>query len=368
MRRPLSFILRAEQLDARIVPIVSSGGFGIGSFVTTPTPAATFAIAPAFGSSQVQVFNPDGTPGLNFAAYDPGYTGGTFVASGDVTRDGVNDVVTSTDAGGTANIRVFDGRTGGLVSSFFAYPEGFTGGANVAVGDVNGDGFADVVTGVGSGGGPNVRVFSGFQLLRGNTSLAPVAAGGALLASFFAYPEAFTGGVRVAVGNVDGDRFADVIVGAGAGGGPNVRTFSGLQLSGGNTSLATFASGGMLLNSFFALPDTFTGGTFVSAGDVNGDGLSDIMIGVGPGGGPNVRAFDARTTTQLRSFFPLSSTLTGGVRVAGSDVNGDGISDFVVGSGPGSRSFASVFSGVDGSALMSPFAPFGASTVGVNVG
>src|SRR5438477_54410 len=79
--------------------------------------------------------------------------------------------------------------------------------------DVDADGFADIVVGAGAGGGPHVQVVSG--------------ATGAGLASFFAYSTAFTGGVQVAAGDIDGDGKADIITGAGAGGGPHVQVFSG---------------------------------------------------------------------------------------------------------------------------------------------
>jgi hypothetical protein len=91
-----------------------------------------------------------------------------------------------------------------------------------------------------------------------------------MLADFMAYNPAFAGGVRVAAGDVDGDGSADVITGAGAGGGPHVRIFSGQNLP-------------QVLNEFFAFNDNVTGGIFVAATDTNGDGLAEILVGTGPG-------------------------------------------------------------------------------------
>src|SRR5205085_605058 len=124
-----------------------------------------------------------------------------------------NPIVIAADAGGAPQVRVFDAATKAPQLDFQAYDAGFTGGVRVAVGDVNGDGRADIVAGAGAGGGPNVRVFSGFD--------------GSLLCNFMAFDPLFTGGVSVGGGDVNGDGFGDVLTGAGAGGGPNVRAYSG---------------------------------------------------------------------------------------------------------------------------------------------
>ena len=85
----------------------------------------------------------------------------------------------------------------------------------------------------------------------------------------------------MAAGDVNGDGHADIITGAGAGGGPHVSVFSGTDLS--------------ILASFFAYDPAFTGGVTVAAGDVNGDGLADIVTGAGAGGGPHVECSAAPT-------------------------------------------------------------------------
>lgn len=111
----------------------------------------------------------------------PAFLGGVRPAVGDVDGDGYPDVVVAQGSGG-ATVSVFDGRTGQPGLSFTAYA-GFTGGASVAVGDVDGDGRGEIVTGAGAGGGPHVRVFDGRT--------------GAELQSLFAYEESFRGGGRV---------------------------------------------------------------------------------------------------------------------------------------------------------------------------
>lgn len=228
-----------------------------------------------------------GTALITPAGLRGGFTGGVYVASGDVNGDGYSDIIVAADAGGGPQVMVFDGRTGSLLRSFFAFSPGFTGGVRVAASDLNGDGLADIITAAGKGGGPQVTVYDG--------------ATGGILTSFFAMPPGFTGGITVAVGDVNGDGRLDIITGAGPGGGPQVTVFDGLSQN--------------ILTSYYAFSPSFTGGVRVGARDVNGDGRADILTAAGKGGGPQITAFDSSTLAVLSSFFAYNPGFTGGVFV-----------------------------------------------------
>ena len=288
--------------------------------VTVPVPVPAPAVTPppsglAVGGSG-QVTGLDGTLAsvLSRRPFGAGFAGEVRVARADVTGDGVADFITAAGAGGGPRVLVFDGKTGGIVRDFMAYPEQFTGGVFVAGGDIDGDGFADIVTGAGGGGGTNVRAFSGKD--------------GTLIRSFFVYDPRYIGGVTVAVGDVTGDGFADIVTGTTAGGGPNVRVFDGQT--------------NQLVRSFFAYDQGFTGGVFVAAGDLDGNGFAEIVTGTGAGGGPNVRAFDGQTNALRNSFLVGEAGYTGGVRVGAQDLDNDGRADLLFGFGSGGGNRAQV--------------------------
>ncbi len=277
---------------------------------------------------------------LSFLAFDQSFQGGVRVAAGDLDGDGVQDIIAAAGPGGGPHVRAFSGRDYHELASFFAYDATFSSGVFVASGDVNGDGHDDIITGADAGAGPHVKVFSGLDLT--------------LFDSFFAYGPGFAGGVRVAAGDVDGDGHADIITGAGAGGGPHVKVFSG--------------QGGAELASFFAYDAGFTNGVFVAAGDVNGDGHADIITGAGAGGGPHVKAFNGQGQSELASFFAFDASFTGGVFVAATDANGDGRADIVTGAGPGGGPEVRIFDGLADKSIDSFFAYESAFTDGVFVG
>ena len=83
-----------------------------------------------------------------------------------------------------------------------------------------------------------------------------------------------------------------------------------------------------------------------TAGDVTGDGVTDFIVGAGPGGGPHVKVFDGATGARVTSFyaFPVEEFDCGSA-VAVQDVDGDGVLDVVCGAGAGSRPLVTVYTG-----------------------
>ncbi|MFO0938000.1 MAG: FG-GAP-like repeat-containing protein [Gemmataceae bacterium] len=127
---------------------------------------------------------------------------------------------------------------------------------------------------------------------------------------------------------------------------------------------------GSTLRDFFVYESSFTGGVYVSTGDVNGDGKDDIITGTGNGGGPRVRVLDGATlgANTLQDFFAYESSFRGGVQVAAGDISGDGRDDIVTGTGVGGGPRVEVFDSVDHSVIRNFFAYDASFRDGVNVG
>ena len=118
---------------------------------------------------------------------------------------------------------------------------------------------------------------------------------------------------------------------------------------------------------FNAYAVAFTGGVNVAAGDTNFDGLDDIVTGPGRGGGPQVRIFDAVDHARIANFYAYDQKFSGGVSVATGDLDGDGDSELITGSGPGGGPQVRVFDEL-GTRLASFFAYDSKFTGGVFVG
>jgi len=247
-----------------------------------------------------------------FLAYPAGFRGGVYVGSGEFTGDWISEVITGAGPGGGPAVGVWRD-TGVQLGGFMAFPVGFHGGVRVTSGRVEPSGPRDVITAAGPGGGPAVEVFH---------------TDGSLVRGFYAYDVAFNGGVWVASGNVNPVSPSDEIVtGAGEGGGPHLRIFS-------NT--------GSPIGGFMAYPTAFHGGVHVASGDVDGDGVEEIITGAGPGGGPQVNVFKLNGQL-IGSFMAYAPGFLGGVYV-GTVPSPDGKTKWIItGAGEGGGTQARVF-------------------------
>src|SRR5690606_15300869 len=148
----------------------------------------------------------DGVTGeelLNVFAFEESFRGGVFVASGDLDDDGFADIIITPDLGGGPRVRVISGRTGGTVADFFGIEDpNFRGGARAALGDLNGDRVTDLLVAVGFGGGPRVAAFDGARLFG---AVPPGFVPPKLFGDLFAFEETLRNGVFAAAGDLDGD-------------------------------------------------------------------------------------------------------------------------------------------------------------------
>lgn len=260
--RPLEQIYKATYLNGAFARIFSANGSvkrnGFFAYDAVGRGGSRVHVADVDGDgvdetvvadqTRVTVYAQDGTTRVSFAPYTDAYRSGITLAVGDMEGDGTVEIVTGTEGGGGAQIRIFNGNGTLINPGFFAYDPAFRGGVSVALGDLNGDGTKEIIAGAGAGGGPHVRVFN-----KDGRVINP---------GFFAYAESFRGGVNVAAGDLDGDGTDEIVAGAGAGGGPHVRVFD---------------RNGNQRAQFFAFEASGTDGVEVAASDLDLDGRAEII-------------------------------------------------------------------------------------------
>jgi uncharacterized delta-60 repeat protein len=150
----------------------------------------------------------------------------------------------------------------------------------------------------------------------------------------------FTGAARTATADVTGDGVLDFVVGPGPGGGPNVVVYDGKT--------------GAKVADLNAFETSFTGGVFVAAADLNGDGKAEVVVTPDQGGGPVVVIYDGarlasgqNEAAQLTRFLGIEdANFRGGARASAGDTNGDGTADLQVAAGFGGGPRVAVYDGL----------------------
>jgi uncharacterized delta-60 repeat protein len=263
---------------------------GVADLVVGTGPGRATQVRVLDGKDQRELFSVD--------PFEASFTGGVYVAAGDVNGDGKADLVITPDEGGGPRCRVFDGGNKfALLADFFGIEDpNFRGGARSAIGDVNGDGVGDLVVAAGFQGGPRVAAFSGKSLATGPVKL---------FNDFFAFEQTLRNGVFIAAGDVNGDGFADIIAGGGPGGGPRVTAFCA-------TCLINSGGGSLVpLANFFGGDEASRGGIRVAVKNLDDDNRADLVVGAGNG----VIGYLGKTITPSNSPPPEFELSTDGVFV-----------------------------------------------------
>ncbi len=268
---------------------------GIADIIAGTGPGRATRVVVLDGVTQKQLFAVD--------PFEASFTGGVYVAAGDMNSDGVPDLAITPDEGGGPRVDMYSGNGFGKIVSFFGIDDvNFRGGARASVADMTGDGVGDLIVVAGFGGGPRVAAFDGTTLSKTPEKI---------FGDFFAFEQTLRNGIFVTAGDLNGDGFADLIAGGGPGGGPRVLVFDGKSLlSNQYVNLANFFGGD---------PDS-RGGIRLAVKDLDGDNRADLVVGSGSGAGSRVTAYLGKNiapagTPPAALDFDSFAGFTGGVFV-----------------------------------------------------
>ncbi|MEA3249835.1 MAG: FG-GAP-like repeat-containing protein [Patescibacteria group bacterium] len=166
------FPFSSDNRHGLFVAICDIDGDGIKELVTTSGPGSEPRLA---------LWGLDGRGYMGeFAPFDEDRTEGVRIACGDIDGDGRDELVVAPAYGGPPTVRVFDGRAFVRLVEFNAFDEGFSGGLNLDVFDIDGNGREEIIVAPAFSGPPEVRIFR---------------AAGEMLSSFMAFDPDHEGGI-----------------------------------------------------------------------------------------------------------------------------------------------------------------------------
>ena len=134
-------------------------------------------------------------------------------------------------------------------------------------------------------------------------------------------------------------------------------TFTVFGTPAGVAPIVTLKQAGGPTKVHLAYGSAFKGGVQAAIGDFNLDGIPDVAVAPGKGGGPNIRIIDGATGAIIRSFMAFDSKYVGGVNIATGDVDDDGIPDIIATTNGGIKAQLRVFSGRSDNAVLPQFNP-----------
>ncbi len=228
--------------------------------VFTVSPAGTDDIA------SIKIYEGNGALRKVLQPYGP-FKGEVLVRRGDVDGDGDVELVTAVSKGGSAHIRIWS-LTGAYEAQFFAFDKKFRGGVNVALGDFNGDGDAEIAVAPRKSGGPQVRVFD-YDSATGQYSL---------VSQFFADTQTLRSGLMLEAGDLDADGDDELVTSPLVGPG----------------TVHGFAWDGASFTELFAVQpfgDTYQGGYKVRVGDVTGGSEAEVIVSPRVDANPEIKVY-----------------------------------------------------------------------------
>ncbi|MFA5358309.1 MAG: putative glycoside hydrolase [Patescibacteria group bacterium] len=222
-------------------------------------------------------------------------------ADGVIMYRPLSEIIGSPFVNGTF-VRIFSATGERLRGGFYTYKRQYPGLSQIIIIDIDADGEMETIVAGRSG----VDIYS---------------SNGVKERTFYPYGEKYNKGVNIAVGDFGDDGTKKIITGTENGGGPHIRIFNN--------------QGRLLSPGFFAYGTDYRGGVNVALGDLNGDGVDEIVAGAGVSGGPQIRIFNKDGKLLSAGWFAYDKKFRGGVNVSVGDLNGDGKAEIVTAPGFG---------------------------------
>jgi hypothetical protein len=315
---------------------------------TIPTSSQPSLVRPA-----IRIFNPfSGVLEKEFYPFpETSKVQGVNVASGDVNGDGLNEIVVTAGRNEKSLIRIFNNKLE-LIREFQAYADNFTKGFKIAVAKLYPNQPAVILTAPNEGGGPHIRIFNGQ---------------GIIISQFFAFDSTVYSGVNISAGDLNKDGQLEIVAGSGYQSEPKIKIFdnyghfireflvydknvksgvSVLAFDINNDSLAEIITSpymdalaevkiynaeGILLNKFNAYPTDYKGGINLTAGDIDNDKNSEIIIGPRFGLESQIKFFTPDGKIKLNPNGAAFPGFNGGVSISSTDFENDGQIELISG-------------------------------------